>query len=751
MRILAAACLLAVLARPGRAAYLEITTNAGDASAGSVGAALNAAASGDTIFFSPYIPSSVATSATQLFSGAGAGALTLNSDPAAGASVDFTNGLTVSAGQAFSVNGVALSNVSVVGAGGVLSTSYAAVTGLTLNGGTLQARDNSFTSGVTLGAAGGIVDSAGSNPAMADVGGAGALTVVDSVGGGVLSLGGNNTYTGLTTVRSGTLQLASPTAMPSGGNVAVNSGALFDLNGFGQTLGAVTNAGTVRTGAGTLTASSYSGAGAALDVTLQRGGSPNLNITGMAVITNGTLTIQGRPYIGDYTVLTAGTLNGRFSSIYVPAGVTDTFSYVGNSLVLDILTDNPFTMPGQTGNQTAVGTALNPAFFAAPAGSDLAAVLSQLNALAPAQANAALDEISPISLAALSALGFAGSGIQSAAIGQRLSGLQAGAANPDGARFASFNLRGNSSYPGTLVAELPGDASAASMGQKDEVDDSKWGFFASGLGTYASLNTVNGGGGVQPGYSLIATGEALGADYRFSDHLAAGVSGGYVNGFAQLAATGGTLYGQSARLGVYGTAYTEDFHANLYVGGAHDFYDTSRNILMYARTATAEPSGEEFNVDATAGTDSRMKYLTVSPFLGLSYDRLMLNSFTESGAGALDLGVAPQLAQSLRSSLGSKFSYSFNKTGWFVVTPYGSAGWRHEFVNQSRPIEASLASGGSGAFSVRTADVARDALLFGGGLDLDWGKGCTTRLAYSADRSADFHANTFSGSLRLKW
>ena len=37
------------------------------------------------------------------------------------------------------------------------------------------------------------------------------------------------------------------------------------------------------------------------------------------------------------------------------------------------------------------------------------------------------------------------------------------------------------------------------------------------------------------------------------------------------------------------------------------------------------------------------------------------------------------------------------------------------------------------------------------GLDADWGRGFSTRIAYSGDFRSDFVASTFSGSVRLKF
>ncbi len=737
-------CALAFLAPRALAqSFAEVATNAADNSTGSLGAALSAATANQTIIFSPFLSPVIQPTGPYGVNFPGA-ALTLVSNQN---TVNFLGGITVSGGV-LSLNGLTATGIT-VNTGGTLNTSYSSISGLTLNGGTFQTLDSSFATGITLGASGGTVDAAGNNPTMNGIGGVGNLTVIDSslAGGGILTLNGTNSYTGSTLIKSGTLQLGVNSALPAAGTLTTTGSGVFDLNGFNQTLATVNNAaGTVNTGRGTLPATTNNGGGTRAGALAS--GLTNPRGAGTATLTSGTLAVTGHPTPGAYTVINAGTLTGKFSTITLPYGITDSVAYSGTSLLLDILADTPFTLPGQSSNQAAVGAALN---AVASAGGDLGSVIAQLGALTQAQQNEALDQIGPISYAALSGMGFAGAGVQSAAVNQRLNGLQSGIANPDGGRFASFN--GGGAYPGVLVAELPGDSSAASDDRdKDRIFDpaSPWGFFFSGLGTIDRLDGINGASGAQPGYSVTAMGQTLGADYRFNEHFAAGLSAGYVNSFAKIDSNGGTAYGQSARLGAYGTAYNDSFHANLYLGGAHDFYSTSRNINDLSRTATASPTGTEFNMDTTAGWDIKKGRSVVSPFADLAYDRMALGSFAENGAGALNLAVAGQTAESLRSTLGVKISRKY-KRDWCDLTPYASAGWQHEFENQSRALAASLAAGGAGSFTVQTADVAREAAVLGAGVALDWTPGFSTRFGYESTVRADFSAKTVNASLRWRF
>lgn len=70
----------------------------------------------------------------------------------------------------------------------------------------------------------------------------GSLTVV---GTGTFTLNGNNTYTGATTVSSGTLQLGISNALPTTTGLTVASGATFDMNGQSQQIASLAGAGSI--------------------------------------------------------------------------------------------------------------------------------------------------------------------------------------------------------------------------------------------------------------------------------------------------------------------------------------------------------------------------------------------------------------------------------------------------------------------------------------------------------------------------
>ncbi|WP_080413210.1 autotransporter outer membrane beta-barrel domain-containing protein [Burkholderia ubonensis] len=127
-------------------------------------------------------------------------------------------------------------------------TGASNVSSLTLDNGTVRylgpAQLNA--GGVTLGANGGIFDTGEFDAALnAAIAGTGSLR---KTGTGTLTLSGENTYSGNTTVSAGTLQAGSAGAFSAMSGFAVAGGAMLDLNGFSQTVAGVSNSGTVHFG-----------------------------------------------------------------------------------------------------------------------------------------------------------------------------------------------------------------------------------------------------------------------------------------------------------------------------------------------------------------------------------------------------------------------------------------------------------------------------------------------------------------------
>ncbi|BFI60930.1 autotransporter [Yersinia pseudotuberculosis] len=119
--------------------------------------------------------------------------------------------------------------------------------------------------------------------------------VVDAQNGALTLANGNNRYEGTTTVNFGELILGANGAFGQTSLLDIASGASANINGYSQTVGAVTNTGTVTLGSGGVLTSGLLTNGGGLDLT---GGTLNLTAGGSSTVTGGltgagTLNING--------------------------------------------------------------------------------------------------------------------------------------------------------------------------------------------------------------------------------------------------------------------------------------------------------------------------------------------------------------------------------------------------------------------------------------------------------------------------
>jgi T5SS/PEP-CTERM-associated repeat protein/autotransporter-associated beta strand protein len=191
--------------------------------------------------------------------------------------------------------------------------------------------------------------------------GTGGLT---KVGTGVLTLSGNNTYTGATTISGGTLRLGASNRIADGSAVSVTG--TFNLNNFSETIGSLSGGGSVTLGSGTLTAGGNNTSTTFSGVISGTGG---LTKTG-----TGTLTMTGNNagmFTGTTTV-NSGTFRingGTFSTRNLTKNASGTLDLINGVLEIDDGNfDNGgalFSFQGATAGQTATFRLTNTATGAA--------------------------------------------------------------------------------------------------------------------------------------------------------------------------------------------------------------------------------------------------------------------------------------------------------------------------------------------------------------------------------------------------
>ena len=217
----------------------------------------------------------------------------------------------------FDTNGYTVTlNVPLAGPGGLIVTNSGTLIlnaantftgGTTINGGAVL-QVGSGSGGASIATTAGVVDNGSLvfshsdlETLSAPISGSGSVT---QSGSGVLVLGNANSYSGITTISGGTLQIGNPFALQNTTVVLSSSGGSLNLNGLSATLGGLSGNGNLAIGAGTLSVGSngstttYSGNFSGLG-SLYKGGSGLLALTapiatfGSTTVNGGTLAIAG--------------------------------------------------------------------------------------------------------------------------------------------------------------------------------------------------------------------------------------------------------------------------------------------------------------------------------------------------------------------------------------------------------------------------------------------------------------------------
>ncbi|MBT8562838.1 transporter, partial [Polynucleobacter paneuropaeus] len=135
-------------------------------------------------------------------------------------------------------------------------------------------------------------------------------------GAGALTLSGNNSFSGLTTISAGTLKLGSTTGLSNNSEILFTSPtATLDMNGFSETAGSIaassgygiiTNSSTVTNSVLSVSTDNTSTTFGGI---LKDGTGTGFKTIGLTKVGTGTLTLSGTNTYTGTTTVTAGTLS----------------------------------------------------------------------------------------------------------------------------------------------------------------------------------------------------------------------------------------------------------------------------------------------------------------------------------------------------------------------------------------------------------------------------------------------------------
>jgi outer membrane autotransporter protein len=209
----------------------------------------------------------------------------------------------------------------------------------------------------------------------------------------------------------------------------------------------------------------------------------------------------------------------------------------------------------------------------------------------------------------------------------------------------------------------------------------KWGLWARGNFSFGKKDAT----AASPAFDADQWAFVGGLDYRLSDNAVIGGALSYGSSSVDFSGADGSLDTDSFSLSMYGSVYAaKNFYFDGIINVANSSYDADRNISYVDGTglvtadATGSTDGLTLSGGLSMGYDFLAGGLTISPNVGFFYIDTTIDSFTEKGAGGLNLLYDEQKFKSMTGNAGLRLTYAWN-VSWGVLLPHLRADYVREF------------------------------------------------------------------------
>ena len=257
-----------------------------------------------------------------------------------------------------------------------------------------------------------------------------------------------------------------------------------------------------------------------------------------------------------------------------------------------------------------------------------------------------------------------------------------------------------------------------------------------------------------PAYENERDGFRVGADYYGDTAVRFGVFAG--RDFNEVDyAPGSSLNSDSIQLGAYGSFQDDSgIYLDAILSAGTVDIETRRAIAFSTidRNASAETESLQFNAAVSLGQDYQHGNFTFGPYAGLEMSHLKIDSFAESGADSLNLGLGDQTVKRLSSEIGGHLSYCMEVNEQLTLVPELRVSLHTNLTDRGRTLEASLEGGSGAAFDYVPADRDRDGIATSLGVSALHGDDWAASVHWNTHtESRDGKSNSISLSLNHKF
>ena len=226
-----------------------------------------------------------------------------------------------------------------------------------------------------------------------------------------------------------------------------------------------------------------------------------------------------------------------------------------------------------------------------------------------------------------------------------------------------------------------------------------------------------------------------------TDFFRMGVTAGYTTGTQWVSGFDGLGRSNTFQVGLYGGFAQDKVYADALIGYAYTWNQMWRNIAipgLATRTALGQTGANQFYGQIETGYRFDLgtnANAFVTPFARLQAYTGTQNGFTETGAQSLNLTIAQQTTNSLRSVIGAQIGGSMD-LGWREkLVLQLRLGWSHEYADVGRPVSATLAGAPAMPFTTFGVSPQRDGVVLGLAANTAIAEATSIYLRYEGDIS----------------
>jgi fibronectin-binding autotransporter adhesin len=219
----------------------------------------------------------------------------------------------------------------------------------------------------------------------------------------------------------------------------------------------------------------------------------------------------------------------------------------------------------------------------------------------------------------------------------------------------------------------------------------------------------------------------------------------------------GQGWSDNVSVAAYGSFTQGPLYVDALAGYGYYNNQLQRQILipgLQQRTATGSTGANQFLGQAETGYKLAVyapAAATVTPFGRFQISSVTQNAFSESGAQSLNLNVAQQTANSVRTTIGADLGASIGIGDMKTIDFAVRLGWMHEFADVARPITAAFAGAPGNSFTVFGATPLRNSAVVGVQATTNIATATQVYLRYDGELATGTDNHALNVGLRISW